>query len=351
MLRTLAHIAGLLIILPLGVFVALALFTPISLSGALYLFGSALLVAGLLSAPWRRARYRGLARAGLVVLLAVVCARLFFASGGSTTTMITPPMPSQPRLINRLFDEQDASLFGQRVLAPLGMISPRESDGLLPSMHAVYRAMRAGEGSPPSPFLSTYLGLQRPQRFDAVVVEPGTPQPAQTGLIFLHGYAGNFTMPCWLLAQAAKPIGAVTVCPSVGWRGDWWTADGEATVRATLDYLHSRGVQRIYLAGLSNGAVGASEMASRLQGDLTGLMLISGSSTDAEISDLPTLIVQGRDDERMPAALALAFARRAGDRATYIEVPGDHFVLVEHADELRERIGEWLEQVNDTVTR
>src|SRR5262249_43996698 len=152
------------------------------------------------------------------------------------------------------------------------------------------------EGSPPSPFLSTYLGLEHPQAFDAVVVEPGTPQPAQVGVIFLHGFAGNFTMPCWLLAQAARPIGAVTICPSVGWRGDWWTADGEPTLRAPLDCLHSRGVRRIYLAGLSNGAVGASVFAARLQGELAGLILISGSDPSAQLSDLPTLIVQGSND-------------------------------------------------------
>jgi pimeloyl-ACP methyl ester carboxylesterase len=355
MLRTLACIAGLLAILPLGAFVALALFTPISLSGALYLLGSALMVVAAISAPWRHGRFTnrpyGIARAGLALLLITACARLLFAAGGPTTTMITLPGPSWSRLINRLFDEQDVALFGQRVLAPLGMISPRESDGLLPSMHTAYQAMRATEGSPPSPFLSTYLRRQRPQSFDVVVVEPGMPQPAQAGVIFLHGYAGNFTMPCWLIAQAAQPIGAVTVCPSVGWRGDWWTADGEATVRATLEYLHGRGVRRVYLAGLSNGAIGASEIASRLQADLAGLILISGSSTDAEISDLPTLLVQGRDDERMPATLAQAFARRAGAGATYVEVPGDHFVLVERAEELREQLAAWFARMEGEITR
>jgi hypothetical protein len=44
----------------------------------------------------------------------------------------------------------------------------------------------------------------------------------------------------------------------------------------------------------------------------------------------------------MPAALAQAFARRAGAGATYVEVPGDHFVLVESAEELRERIAAWF---------
>jgi pimeloyl-ACP methyl ester carboxylesterase len=97
--------------------------------------------------------------------------------------------------------------------------------------------------------------------------------------------------------------------------------------------------------------VGASEMASRLQADLAGLVLISGSSTDAQISDLPTLLVQGRDDERMPAALAQAFARRAGAGATYIEVPGDHFVLVERADELREQIAAWFARMEGEMTR
>jgi pimeloyl-ACP methyl ester carboxylesterase len=345
MIRTSACIFGLLAAFPLGVLVGLALTTPITFWGALYLLGAMLLVAGALSAPWRRKRYRGLVRASLALLLLIAGARVALATGGPTTTMLRLPGPGQPRWLNRLLDEQDAALFGERVLAPWGMISPREDQDLLPSMHAAYQAMGAAEGSLPSPFLSTYLGRQGAQAFDAVVVEPGTTQPAQTGLIFLHGFAGNFTMPCWLLAQAARPIGAVTVCPSVGWRGDWWTANGEATLRASLDYLHSRGVRRIYLAGLSNGAVGASRMASRLQGDLAGLVLISGSDANAQLSDLPTLIVQGSGDERMPASLAQRFARRAGARATYIEVAGDHFVLVERADELQQQISAWFERV------
>jgi pimeloyl-ACP methyl ester carboxylesterase len=345
MIRTLACICGLLAAIPAGVLVGLALSTPITLTGTLYLLGLVLLAAGALSAPWRRRRYRGLARAGLALLLLTAGARLALAAGGPTTTMIRLPGPGQPRWLNRLLDEQDVTLFSERALAPWGMITPREDQDLLASMHTAYQAMGAAEGSPPSPFLSTYLGRQGPQAFDAVVVEPGTPQPAQTGLIFLHGFAGNFTMPCWLLAQAARPIGAVTVCPSVGWRGDWWTANGEATLRATLGYLHGRGVRRIYLAGLSNGAVGASRMASRLQGDLAGLLLISGADANAQLSNLPTLLVQGSGDERMPASLAQAFARRAGARATYIEVPGDHFVLVERADELRQQIAAWFERI------
>jgi len=344
-IRTLACVLGLLAAIPACVLVAFAFITPITLWGVLYLLGLVLLVAGALSAPWRRRRYRGLARAGLVLMLPTAGARLAFAAGSPATTMITLPGPGQPRWANRLLDEQDVALLGERVLASWGIISAREDQDLLPAMYGAYRAMHAAEGSPPSPFLSTYLGRERPQAFDALVVEPGTPQPARVGVIFLHGFTGNFTMPCWLFAQAVRPIGAVTVCPSVGWRGDWWTDGGEATMRATLSYLHSRGVQRIYLAGLSNGAVGTVVLAPRLQTELVGLVLISGAGSDAEISDLPTLIVQGRDDERMPATLARAFAQRAGTRATYVELPGDHFVLVEHADEVRQRITAWLEQV------
>jgi pimeloyl-ACP methyl ester carboxylesterase len=345
MIRTLACICGLLAAIPAAVLVVLAFITPITSWGVLYLLGFVLLVAGALSAPWRRVRYHGLARAGLALALLTGVARLALAIGGPTTTMITLPGPRQPRLIDRLLDEQDVALFAERALAPVGLITPRENQDLVPAMYTAYRAMGAAEGSPPSPFLSTYLGLQRPQAFDALVIEPSMAQPATVGVIFLHGFAGNYTMPCWLLAQAARPIDAVMVCPSVGWRGDWWTAGGEATLRATLGYLHSRGVQRIYLAGLSNGAVGTAALARRLQTELAGLVLISGVDSNAELSGLPTLIVQGRDDERMPAVLARAFAQRAGTRATYVELPGDHFLLVERADEVRQRITAWFERM------
>jgi len=114
----------------------------------------------------------------------------------------------------------------------------------------------------------TLLGRQVPGAFDTVVIEPraesNSASPIKTGVIFLHGYAGSYTLECWLVASAARAIGAVTVCPATDFSGHWRGEAGEQIVRATLDYLHTRGIRRVFLAGLSSGAMGASVLAPRL---------------------------------------------------------------------------------------
>ena len=264
-------------ILPVSLLTALALFTPITFSGALYLIGALLVAAGAITAPWRRTRFRGVTRAGMVLICLVACIRLVVAASGTTVTLITLPGGQNTRWLDRLVPERDIALFGVQLAYVTGTaISPREHEGLMPALQAAYAAMGGAGATTSSPCLSTYLGRQHPGSFDTVVIEPAGSEPACTAVVFLHGFTGNFTVQGWLLAQAAGKIGAVTVCPSVGWRGDWWTENGQQTVRNTLDYLHARGIKRVYLAGLSNGAVGTCRLAPRLSSKLSGLILISG---------------------------------------------------------------------------
>src|SRR5215472_11626073 len=125
-----------------------------------------------------------------------------------------------------------------------------ERTALVPAMQASYVAMRASEGTTPSPVLDTLLGRQSAEAFDTIVIEPHG-RPAKAAIVFLHGYAGSFTLECWMMAEAARAIDAVTVCPATGFDGKWWTPEGERTLRATLAYVATRGVGRVYLAGLS----------------------------------------------------------------------------------------------------
>jgi surfactin synthase thioesterase subunit len=98
----------------------------------------------------------------------------------------------------------------------------------------------------------------------------------------------------------------------------------------------------MYLAGLSNGAVGASEMAGRMASDFAGLILISGGSSDAEDSGLPVLTIQGARDTRMPADLMRAYAERMGENTTYVELDGDHFMMLKQAEAVHQAINTWL---------
>ena len=144
------------------------------------------------------------------------------------------------------------------------------------------------------------------------------------------------------MAHAGERIGALTVCPSTGPTGDWWRPQGAAILQQTLTYLQQRGVERIYLAGLSNGGIGASRLAQRFEPDLAGLILISGADPDAPITRLPVLVVQGTQDERIPVAVAEQYVTAAGAASTYLALEGDHFVLLKQADRVQGAISDWI---------
>jgi hypothetical protein len=179
---------------PVALLIGLALVTPITPSGALYLLGLALLAAGGLSWPWRRAsRQPGLARArrlaavaGLGLILLVALARIVLANNSSGLAMTTLPGGGS-RWLNRLIDEQDVTLFALRPLQAAGLVTPAEMENIYPAFQEPYRAMRANEGVTPSPFLATYLGWQRPSAFDALFIYPDDDQSPLTAVVFLHG--------------------------------------------------------------------------------------------------------------------------------------------------------------------
>jgi pimeloyl-ACP methyl ester carboxylesterase len=208
--------------------------------------------------------------------------------------------------------------------------------------------MRTGQRVFPSPFISTYLGLQDSTHFDAVVIQPEINHPPEFALIFLHGYMGNVTAQCWEIARAVKKFGAVTVCPSTSWRGDWWQPQGQAILEATFDYLRGQGIQRFYLGGFSNGGISIGRLASRLKNErgLVGLILIDGfdNSPGLKETGLPMLILQGRQDERIPAAYARQIADGIGKAGTYVEVDGDHFLIMKNSILVENAIEKWLEE-------
>jgi hypothetical protein len=344
MIDKLIFLAALLLTIPVAILSALALVTPVTLSGALYLIGLGLLIGIGLITPWfkKHAAYPVILVAPLLLLLGVAGARLLLTQGGPHLQMQTWPGNRNSRWLNRLIDEQDVSLFALRPLLLTGMVTGREMDGIWPAFSDPYREIRQREGLAPSPFVSTYLGLQRPSAFDVLFIPPETTEPADTAVIFLHGFAGNFTYQCWLFAQAVRAAGILTVCPSTNWIGLWSRPNGAATVEATLAQLRQNGVRRFYLAGLSNGGVGASELAPHLAADLDGLILLSGLLPGAEQVNVPVLIIHSRQDERMPVSIARNYAAAAGDRATYVEMDGDHFVLAKEPAKVQQVITDWL---------
>ena len=303
----------------------------------------AVVVAALALSISERGVRRGLGAVALVLLAILLAVRMLGAEDGMIR-MVTLPQGTSSRWLGRVLDEQDVALAGARVLAMRWRLPPDEQQRLVPAMREAYVEMRRDDAFTPSPVFDTLLGRQTPGAFDTLVIEPraesNPASPVKTGVIFLHGYAGSYTLECWLVASAARAVGAVTVCPATDFSGHWRGEAGERIVRATLDTLHARGIRRVFLAGLSNGAMGASALAPRLASSLAGLILISGAPASGENGGLPTLVVHGTADPMASVASARAFAART--QASYAGFDGGHFVLLVRRAETRAAIASWL---------
>jgi dienelactone hydrolase len=238
--------------------------------------------------------------------------------------------------------EQDTLIFGETVFHWVGGDSDSEHAGLSFAFRNVYSEMRK-QGSFSSPVLSTYLNLQRPNHFDAVIVEPET--QARFGVVFLHGYMGNVTAQCWVIAQAVKDAGGVTVCPSTVWTGQWWLPEGQQILQSSFDYLRKQGIQKLYLGGFSNGGFSIGHLLPQLadQKGLSGLMFIDGfyGAEDVKQLELPVLILEGTQDTRVPVYMALQFAQEVGDLGTYVAIDSDHFLIIKEPGLVQDAIASW----------
>jgi len=350
--RYLLCLLGIILAPPLLALIIMAFALPITISGIGYLSGSLLVVAGFILAPWARRYSMVLTISGVLVIALVASIRLLLTKQEAPSiSMVTLPQGKDTRWVNYLIDEQDSLIFGEALFHFIGGDSPTEHENVASALLAEYSTMRLMQGLFPSPIVSTYLNLQSPARFDAVIIEPEVNTLPEFAVVFLHGYMGNVTAQCWEIAQAVKIFEGVTVCPSTGWRGDWWQPQGQAILQTTFEYVRGRGIQRFYLGGFSNGGSGISRLAPQLKNEagLSGLIFIDGIHNGAGIREtgLPVLIIQGAQDERMLAEQASRVAEEIGALATYVELNGDHFLIMKQPRLVQDAIAQWLETLEE----
>jgi len=336
----------------LGVFGALAyawLSYGLSLwSGALAL-GVLLLSLGTFARASGRALSQRLMGAGTVLVLVPCLLRIVVVRGNEQTKLTALPQDSGPTWLSRIYPEPDGTLLMAGVLGATGSLRDPEAARFGEILAAAYERTNPDATMQPTPAIGTYLGQQGPSGFDTIVIRPPEQRVAADGaVIFLHGYAGSFYVYCWEMAQAASAANLLTLCPATGPRGVWWDDSGAEIVRLTMEYADSIGMNRVYLAGLSNGAAGASVLVSKFQRKLAGLVLISGGRAPAP-PPLPVLVVQGEKDLMMPASHARAYASR-GHEVTYHQVPGGHLVFLSDIDRVRPAIARFLSTLEKAAT-
>lgn len=344
MVRIFLCILGLFLAIPILALVVLTFRLSITLSGIGYLFGTLLVCSGLILAPWINRFYSPIA-AGITIILLIAGIRLFlFDQTNTNIKLVKLPDGKGTSWINTIIDEQDTLLFGETFFHWIGGNSDSEHTGLAPAFKNIYAEMRK-EGNFSTPVVNTYLNLQKPNRFDAVIIEPET-QP-QFGVVFLHGYMGNVTAQCWVIARAVKEAGGVTVCPSTIWTGEWWKPNGQQILQNTFNYLKERGIHSIYLSGFSNGGFSMGRLASQLadEKDLRGLIFVDGFVNGVSVRELglPILIIEGTQDERVPLYVALQFAQDVGNLGTYVAIDSDHFLIMKEPELVQVEIAKWLE--------
>ena len=101
------------------------------------------------------------------------------------------------------------------------------------------------------------------------------------------------------------------------------------------------------MGGFSNGGFGIGRLVSKLgnEPELSGLFFIDGIYDGAGLrsTGLPILIIQGLQDERMPATEARRIAAVIGDSGTYVELNSDHFLIMKQPGLVQEVLSAWLE--------
>jgi pimeloyl-ACP methyl ester carboxylesterase len=336
--RRLAAAVGALLLVPAVPLAILAATTPVSGVGCLYVAGTLVALAGLVTSPARTTRFRGVTRTGLALLAAAMLLRIALAGHGKTISMSRGSSVSAP-ILDRLLPEDDVAVTSARAVIMTGMLPANDTKNLVPTLKGAFETMNRAEGASPSPIVATSLGRQSEGAFDTVEVSAPSPD-SRAAVLFLHGYGGNFTLQCWMVAQAARRAGAATFCPSTRLTGDWWRGGGPEIAREALGRLRERGFDRIVLAGLSNGGVGASYLAPRMHGNIVGLLLISGAAADAPVAGVPTLVLEGAHDTMMSPRVVRQYADKTG--AAYAELDGTHFLLIEQPDAMTDIVARWL---------
>jgi pimeloyl-ACP methyl ester carboxylesterase len=211
-----------------------------------------------------------------------------------------------------------------------------ERPGLAATMEVAYARMHERVGAQPSVLAASHSVPQTAGSFDALIGEPAR---ARFGVVFLHGYGGNFTWPCHAVAEVVMAEGGAILCPSQGSSGRWGEGEGPGIADAAIRALEARGIRRIVLAGLSSGGVGASRLLARFDDRLVGAVLLSGARPVR--TALPVLLVHGTRDRMIGVGAARAFVRRSPS-STLVTLDSGHFVLAEQTATVQAHLRRFL---------
>ncbi len=171
-------------------------------------------------------------------------------------------------------------------------------------------------------------------------------------LLFLHGAGGNLTLYPWLWRSLADECGVVIVCPT--WDNGLWDTPGgtRAALVALENTLQTCSIhpERVFLAGLSNGAITGWAVLSARPNTCRGFISISGGLASGRnpraTAHVPVLLIHGARDRTIPVDASRRLCtslRRANVQAHLVEFPDqDHFLLLRSTEKVTRCVARWM---------
>ncbi len=178
-------------------------------------------------------------------------------------------------------------------------------------------------------------------------------------ILFLHGSLGNFKGYLWAWKAFADAEGFAIVAPTYG-QGAWHQPGGLAAIESGLKICRNEpgiDASRIYLAGISNGAMGVTRALLHDSTPYRGILYLSPvleenlATTPQFIRacrEKPVLVISGQEDRRIPVRMLQPIAEKlaeSGIDAEFHFVPGeDHFLFFSQPERVWEKLRPWLER-------
>ncbi|NIQ03914.1 MAG: hypothetical protein GWM98_29170, partial [Nitrospinaceae bacterium] len=216
----------------------------------------------------------------------------------------TPPVTYQPDSdIQRFLDTHDPEEEKQ-ILATL-----RKSGVDHDTVKGYLKKAARGTGGPPGLHLSQPVKhLGKELAYARYVPTPGPPEELLPMIVILHGMGGSGDSTCQRWRERLNDE-FVILCPSYP-MGAWWTLSSEELILQLILETRSRypvDPNRIFLAGLSNGALGAFMIGSFYPDYFAGLVAIAGAVTEphylhflVNLGNTPVYSIQGEFDPIFP---------------------------------------------------
>jgi predicted esterase len=347
--RALAAVAGVLVAAPIAAFVGADAFYLVANGpgvGAVALGVIPVVLAGVPVLAWAWRRPLAAAMAGLLAADALFAGvRVARVDPGGAIAYRVDGEPAPGPLIARLVREDESARAGFTVAHALGVLSDAEYAAIGPVTDAKYRALDGLRDGVPG--VDALLLRSTPARVESLVYEPPGDAPAPC-LVFLHGFGGALTTYVSALLESDALAGYVIVAPALDNEGRWWSADGLAVVRRTLDTLPPRADRgRVFLVGLSNGGIGASAIAAdrELAPRFRAAAGLVGGDSGFGTPRIPFRLFAGARDPRFPIAYLEDTAAALSTDARPVELvrfDADHLALFTDTAAVDDAIAGWL---------